>query len=123
MRLRPCRRILAPKDKRKMVYAITVSEALRLEIVSIWLTVLADWLTNPPRSSQIGPRPRRGVPDFHRLLGADTMLLIRSLDERRFIPQDPSLQPFVETRPVCMIRPHGTQWHRLQPVGVRLCMD
>jgi hypothetical protein len=35
-----------------MVYAMTMSEALRLETVSSGLIVLVDWLTNPPRSSQ-----------------------------------------------------------------------
>src|SRR6202035_4764806 len=68
MRLRPWSRILAPKDNRKMVYAITMSEALRLETVSNGLIVLTDWLTNPARSSQkrsqIGSRPRRGATGF-----------------------------------------------------------
>src|SRR5216683_3641472 len=101
MRLSPWRRILAPKDKRKMVYAITVLEFLRLELVSRGLTVLTDWLTNPPRNSQIGPRSRRSAADYSWLLGANRTILIRSVDGRRFIPRGPGLQDLVVQTSAC----------------------
>src|SRR4029077_13438547 len=94
MRLNPCRRILAPKDKRKIVYAITVLEAFRLETDSKWLAMLTVWLTGPPQSSQIRSCPRRTAIGFSWLLGVNRTILIQSWDGTRFIPQDPALQPF-----------------------------
>src|SRR5690242_17020231 len=98
MRLKPWRRILAPKDKRKMVYAITVSEAFRPETVSKWLAVLTVWLTGPPQSSQIAPRPRRRTIGFSWLPGLNGTILIQSWDGRRFIPRGPSLQHLLEAK-------------------------
>src|ERR1700692_1901624 len=108
MRLSPWRRIFAPKDKRKIVYAMTMLEAFWLDTFSRRFTVPTVWLTNPPQSSQIRPRPRRGITDFPLPEGANKTILIRSWDGRSFIPRGASLQAFAR----------ADKWRRLQPVGV-----
>src|SRR5580693_6723287 len=96
-----------------MVYAITTSEAFRLETVSIGLALLTVWLTNPPQRSPIGSRPGRDATDSSWPRAANRTILIRSWDGTRFIPQAPGLQPL----------PVVSQWRRLQPAGVSTCKD